>query len=480
MAEVWELDAMGQAELVNRKEATALELVDAAIARTQSLNPRLNCLATPMFDEARAVASRKLPPGPLSGAPYMVKDLGQPCAGVRQTDGSKALAGFIADHDGGLVARLRKAGLVIVGRATAPEFGNHSTTEPEVFGPCHNPWELGRTAGGSSGGSAAAVAGRMVPAASASDGAGSIRIPASCCGLFGLKPTRGRISFGPDAGEVLSGLAVEHAVTRSVRDSAALLDATSGPVPGDPYWPAPPTGSYLEQVARDPAPMRIAWSARAPLGMPVDPECRMAVEATAKRLEQLGHHVVEDDPTYDEEVLLDPMVTIWSVGNATDHDIVESRIGRAPRRDELEITTWELVERGRGVSAVQLVRAVDLIHEATRAMAPFFETYDAWLTPTLAQPPLPLGVLNQSYGGADEWWKFDLSFNPWNSIANLTGNPAMSVPLAWSAGGLPIGLLFTGRYGDEAALFRLAGQLERAYGWADKAPSELSGGRQAL
>jgi amidase len=221
-------------------------------------------------------------------------------------------------------------------------------------------------------------------------------------------------------------------------------------------------------VAREPKPMRIAWSARAPLGMPVDTECRKAVELTAKRLEELGHHLVEADPTYDEEVLLDPMVTIWAVGNAIDHDIVASRIGRAPRRDELEITTWELVERGRGVSAVQLVRAVDLIHAATREIAPFFEKYDAWLTPTLSQPPLPLGVLNQSYGGADEWWKFDLSFNPWNSIANLTGNPAMSVPLAWSNSGLPIGVLFTGRYGDEAGLFRLAGQLERAHAWADR------------
>ena len=463
---------MGQAELVHRKEATALELVDAAIARIESQNPQLNCLATPMFEEARKVASGKLPPGPLSGAPYLIKDLGQACAGVRQTDGSKALAGYVADHDAGLVTRLRKAGLVIAGRATAPEFGNHSTTEADLFGPTRNPWDLGRTAGGSSGGSAAAVAARMVPAASASDGAGSIRIPASCCGLFGLKPTRGRISFGPDAGEVLSGLAVEHAVTRSVRDSAALLDATSGPVPGDPYWPAPPVESFLSQVTRDPAPMRIAWSARAPLGMAVDRECRKAVEATAKRLEELGHRVVEDDPTYDEEVLLDPMVTIWSVGNATDHDIVAARIGRAPRRGELEITTWELVERGRKVSAVELVRAVDLIHAATGAMAPFFEKYDAWLTPTLSQPPLPLGVLNQSYGGADEWWRFDLSFNPWNSVANLTGNPAMSVPLAWADSGLPIGMLFTGRYGDESGLLRLAGQLERAYSWDANVPPE--------
>src|ERR1700692_967489 len=218
----------------------------------------------------------------------MAKVSGRHCRGVRQTDGSKALAGYVADHDGGLVMRLLRAGLVIVGRATAPEFGNHSTTEAEVFGPTRNPWDLERTAGGASGGSALAGAARLVPAASASDGAGSIRIPASFCGLFGMKPTRGRISFGPDAGEVLSGLAVEHAVTRSVRDSAALLDATSGLYPGAPYFPAPPAEPFVDQEKVDPAPMYIAWSAKAPLGMPVDPDCRRAVEATAKRLEELG------------------------------------------------------------------------------------------------------------------------------------------------------------------------------------------------
>ena len=470
MTEVWELDAVGQADLVKRGEVTALELVEASIARIEALNPRLNCVATPMFDEARIKAVGKLPAGHLSGVPYMIKDLGQACAGVRQTDGCRALREFVADHDGGLVARLRSAGLVIVGRATAPEFGNHSTTEAELFGATRNPWDMERTAGGSSGGSAAAVSARLVAAASASDGAGSIRIPASCCGLFGLKPTRGRISFAPDAGEVLSGLAIEHAVTRTVRDSAALLDVTSGAVSGDPYWPAPPAEPFFDHVKVDPAPMHIAWTARAPLGIPVHSDCRRAVEATAQRLEELGHHVVEDYPAYDEEVLLAPMVTIWSVGNATDHDLVAFKIGRPPRHDELEITTWELVERGRKVSAVEMVRAVDRIHAASRAIAPFYDKYDVWLTPTLAQPPLPLGLLNKSYGGADEWWRFDLSFNPWNAIANLTGNPAMSVPLASDGSGLPIGLLFTGRYGDEATLFRLAGQLERAYPWAGRLP----------
>jgi amidase len=471
MAEVWMLDAVGQAELVRRREASPLELVDAAIARIDALNPRLNCMATEMFEEARTRAKAALPPGTLSGAPYLIKDLGQPCRGVRQTDGSRALRDFVADHDSELVARLRKAGLVIGGRTTSPEFGNHSTTEPELFGACHNPWDLERTVGGSSGGSAAAVSARLVPAASASDGAGSIRIPASCCGLFGLKPTRGRNSLAPGTGEALSGLAVEHAVTRTVRDSAALLDATSGPVPGDPYWPAPPGEPYLDHSKVDPEPMRVAWSVKAPLGIPVHPACVRAVEVTARYLEELGHHVVDDDPVFDDEVLVEPMLAIWSVGNAADAQGIESRIGRPPRDDELEVTTWELVERGRHVSAVELIQAVDMIHVASRAIAPFFEKYDAWLTPTLAQPPLPLGLLNKSYGGAREWWRYDLSFNPWNAIANLTGNPAMSVPLAWDDGGLPIGVLFTGRYGDEAALFRLAGQLERSYPWADRVPA---------
>ena len=470
MTEVWQLDAIAQAELVKRREASAIELVESAISRVEALNPTLNFLATPMFEEARIRAKGALPPGPLSGVPYLIKDLGQPCDGVRQTDCSRALRDYVADHDSELVVRLRKAGLIIIGRTTSPEFGNHSTTEPVLFGQCHNPWDLERTAGGSSGGSAAAVSARVVPGASASDGAGSIRIPSSCCGLFGLKTTRGRNSMAPDAGEALSGLAVEHAVTRSVRDSAALLDATSGPVPGDPYWPAPPSKPFLDHSARDPSPMRIAWSAEAPLGIAVDAECRRAAEEMAKRLEDLGHHVTEDRPTFDEEVLIDPMLALWAVGNAGELEWIADKIGRPPRHDELEITTWELIDHGRSVTAVQLVHAADQIHIATRAIAPFFETYDAWLTPTLAKPPLPLGLLNQSYGGAREWWNYDLSFNPWNPIANLTGNPAMSLPLAWSNGGLPIGVMFMGRYGDEAGLFRLAGQLERAHGWSTKVP----------
>jgi amidase len=477
VTEVWMLDAMAQADLVRRREVTPSELVEAAISRIEALNPDLNCIAATMFEEARTRAQGTLPPGPLSGAPYLVKDLGQSCKGVRRTDGSRALRDFVATGDSELVTRLRGAGLVILGRTTSPEFGNHSTTEPELFGACHNPWDLGRTAGGSSGGSAAAVAARLVPAASASDGAGSIRIPASCCGLFGLKTTRGRISFAPGPGEALSGLAVQHAVTWSVRDSAALLDATAGPVPGDPHWPAPPDTPFLDQLAVDPGPMRIAWSGRAPLGISVHPDCKRAVETTAKRLEDLGHHMVEDSPAYDDDVLVEPMLTIWSVGNAQDAAAIRSMIGRVPAQEELEITTWELVEHGRKVGGVDLMEAVDRIHMASRAIAPFFEKYDAWLTPTLAQPPLPLGLLNKSYGGARQWWEYDLSFNPWNAIANLTGNPAMSVPLESAADGLPIGLLFTGRYGDEAGLLRLAGQLERAYPWAGRTPAAATPSR---
>jgi amidase len=325
-----------------------------------------------------------------------------------------------------MVTSYRKAGLIIAGRTSTPEFGNHSTTEPVLFGPTLNPWALDRTVGGSSGGSAAAVAAGMVPAASGGDGAGSIRIPASCCGLFGLKPSRGRASRAP-AGEEIGGFNVRHALTRSVRDSAALLDAIAGPVAGDPSFATPPARPYLEEVQRRPGRMRIAWSDRAPLGTAVDPECVAAVHKAAKLLASLGHEIEEAAPGFDAEVMIGPMVLIWAVGNL-----------------EGELSA------------------------AARAIAPFFERYDAWLTPALARPPERLNVLNRSQGGAEEWWRFDCEFNAWNPMANITGQPSMSVPLRWTADGLPVGSLFTGRFGDESSLFRLAAQLEEAQPWADR------------
>ena len=452
------------------KQLSAVELVQAAIARIEAVNPTINAVITPLFEEALAEARRPLPPGPLGGVPFLLKDLGTGQAGVLQTGGSRALRDFRPALDNPMVTSYRKAGLIIAGRTNTPEFGNHSTTEPVLFGPTRNPWALDRTVGGSSGGSAAAVAAGMVPAASGGDGAGSIRIPASCCGLFGVKPNRGRVSRAP-AGEEIGGFNVRHAITRSVRDSAALLDAIAGPVAGDPYFTTPPERSYLDEMSRTPGRMRIGWSDRAPLGTPVDPECVAAVRDTAKLLESLGHHVEEAAPDFDAEVMIGPMVLIWAVGNLEDATDAEHILGRPLRPDELEETTWELVEHGRRFSAIDVFRAVGELAAAARSIAPFFERYDAWLTPTLARPPEKLDVLNRSQGGsAEDWWRFDCEFNAFNPMANITGQPAMSVPLFWTAAGLPVGSLITGRYGDEAALFRLAAQLEQARPWADRVP----------
>jgi amidase len=455
---------------VRRKEISAVELVEAAIARIEAVNPTLNSVVTPLFEEALAAARRPLPAGPLAGVPFLLKDLGTGQAGVLQTGGSRALRDYRPAVDNPIVTSYRKAGLIILGRTSTPEFGNHSTTEPILFGPTLNPWALDRTVGGSSGGSAAAVAAGMVPAASGGDGAGSIRIPASCCGVFGLKPSRGRASRSP-AGEEIGGFNVRHAITRSVRDSAALLDAIAGPVPGDPYYATPPARPYLKEMNHMPRRKRIAWSDRAPLGTAVDPECVAAVRDTAKLLESLGHNVEEAAPEFDAEVMIGPMVLIWAVGNLEDATDAERILGRPLRPDELEETTWELVEHGKRFSALDVFRAVGELSAAARSIAPFFEKYDAWLTPTLARPPEKLDVLNRSQGGsAEAWWRFDCEFNAFNPMANITGQPAMSVPLHWTPSGLPVGSLITGRFGAEAALFRLASQLEQARPWAHRVP----------
>jgi amidase len=468
------LDAIAQAELVRRGELTASELVEAAIERIERVDPTLNAVIRTTFDEARIAAAGPLPDGPLAGVPFLVKDIGAPMAGVPDTMGSRALRDHRPATDGPLVARYRAAGLLIVGRTNTPEFGNHSTTEPVLFGPAHNPWDLSLTTGGSSGGSAAAVASGMVPAAHGGDGAGSLRIPASCCGVFGLKPTRGRVSRAP-AGEEVGGLNVRHAISRSVRDSAALLDVIAGRVPGDPYSAPPPARPFLDEVGRDPGRLRIGWTATPAIDTRVDPDCVAAVRDAASLLASLGHEVEEAAPEFDGEVLIGPLVTVWAVGNAEDAAECERILGRPLRPDELEDTTWELVELGRSRSAADLLAAVAAFGAASRRIGSFFERFDAWLTPTLARRPEPLGVLNRSQGGALAWQRMDSSFNPWNPIANITGQPAMSLPLHWTADGLPIGVLVTGRFGDEATLYRLARQLEAARPWAGRRPPVWAG-----
>jgi len=474
VTELWQLDAIAQADLVRGREVSALELVDGAIARIERIDPSLNAVVTPLFESAREAASGPLPPGPLSGVPFLLKDLGCAQAGVRQTNGSRSMRNYVPRADSPLVSRYKAAGLVIVGRTSTPEFGNHSTTEPVLFGPTRNPWALDRTPGGSSGGSAAAIAAGLTSIASGGDGAGSLRIPASCCGVFGFKPSRGRVSSAP-AGEAIANLAIRHAMSRSVRDNAALLDISAVPEPGDPFIAPPPARPFLDEVGRDPGRLRIAWTATPAIDTAVDPECAAAVRSTADLLEELGHDVVEGAPALDGDVIIGSLLAVWSAGNLEDALDSERLLGRPLEPDELEITTWELVEYGRARTAQDLLEAIAAFGTTTRSMGAFFEDHDIWLTPTLARPPEKLGVLNHSSGSALGWQQMDSGFNPFNPWANISGCPSMSLPLHWSADGLPIGVLATARYGDEPTLFQLAGQLEAARPWADRWPAIATG-----
>jgi amidase len=478
MTELWQLDGIAQADLVRRREVSALELVDAAIARIQGIDPSLNAVVTPLFESARETASRPLAPGPLSGVPFLVKDLGCAQAGVRQTNGSRAMRDYVPTTDSPLVTHYRDAGLVIVGRTSTPEFGNHSTTEPVLFGPTRNPWALDRTTGGSSGASAAAIAAGLTSIGSGGDGAGSLRIPASCCGVFGFKPSRGRVSSAP-GGESIGNLAIRHAMSRTVRDNAALLDIAAVPEPGDPFFAPPPGRPFLDEVGIPPGRLRIGWTSTPAIDTTIDPECVAAVRSAAQLLEDLGHDVTEAAPTLDGEVIIRSLLAVWAAGNLEDALDIERLLGHALEPDELEITTWELVEHGRSLSAQDLFEAIAAFGATTRAFGTFFEDHDLWLTPTLARPPEKLGVLNQSSGSALGWQQMDSGFNPFNPWANISGCPSMSLPLHWSAEGLPIGVLATARYGDEATLFRLGAQLEAARPWADRWPAIATGASTA-
>jgi len=466
------LDATAQADLVRRKEVKPSELVEAAIARIERFNPQLNAVILPLYEQARAAAqSENLPDGPLRGVPYLVKDLVASYGGARQTSGCTFLRDFVAPHDSELVRRLKRSGLIIVGKTNTPEFGILPTTEPHLFGAAHNPWNLNRTTGGSSGGSAAAVAAGLVPVAHANDGGGSIRIPASCCGLFGLKPTRARVPLGPDVGDIMGGLVAEHAVTRSVRDSAALLDAVAGAEPGDPYAAPPTARPFLEEVGTAPERLRIGCTAKAPTEVPVHTDCVRAVEDAARLCADLGHAVEEAAPTIDGEMFRNVFVNVWAAGVAWSVAAAERQTGRQARPEDFETLTWALVEMGRKISAVDYMLSWAALQGMCRGIAEFFETYDMWLTPTLAQPPTLLGHFDSPGSTPLLGLRRATEFVAFTPFANVTGQPAMSVPLYWNAEGLPVGAHFTGRFGDEAGLFRLAAQLEQARPWAQRRPA---------
>jgi amidase len=470
------LDATAQAARVRRGELQPIELVEAAIARAERVNPALNAIVTPLYDQARAIARGNLPEGPFRGVPFLLKDLLASYAGARMTGGSSFLGDFVPDHDSELVARFRKAGLVVIGKTNTPEFGILPTTEPRLFGPCRNPWNTGHIAGGSSGGSAAAVAAGIVPMAHGNDGGGSIRIPASCCGIFGMKPTRARTTLGPDVGDIMGGLVVEHALTRTVRDSAALLDAVCGPGVGDPY-PAPPrTRPFLEEVGTDPGRLRIAFTTTAPSGVRIDQECVRAVHNAAKLCESLGHSVEEAAPEINGLLMVDSFLTVWKAGTASGIQAMALLTGRVPSPEQFEPLTWALHEAGQAISAPTYLLAQTVLHGVARQIARFMLRYHVWLTPTLAEPPLPIGSFEPTPGNPLAGFERAVEFVPFTPLCNLSGQPAMSVPLHWSRDDLPVGTHFIGRFGDEATLFRLAAQLEAACPWRDRRPPAFPSG----
>ncbi len=465
------LDATGQAELVRTKEVSPAELVGAAITRMETLNPRLNAIIHELFDRARGEAAGELPDGPFRGVPFLLKDLGAELAGTPFSEGLECAGDYRSTVTQELTQRYLDAGFVVCGKTNTPELGILPTTEPRRFGPSRNPWDTGHSTGGSSGGSAAAVASGMVPAAHANDGGGSIRIPASCCGLVGLKPTRGRNSLAPQYGDLMGGLVAEHVVTRSVRDSAAILDATAGPVPGDPYWAPPRRGPSFAAAAATPPPrLRIAVMTASPTGSDVHPDCVAAARAAATQCESLGHQVEGAALSVDGDAFVTDFINAWAAGNAWAIGDWERRLRRAVTEAEVEPLSWALIELGRSLNAGQYLAAVQGLQRATRQIGAYFEGIDVLVTPTLGEPPAPLGTFDSPPGEPLAGLFRAAAYVPFTPPFNVTGQPAISLPLHWNEAGLPIGVQFVGRLGDEETLLALAGQLEQAAPWAARRP----------
>jgi amidase/6-aminohexanoate-cyclic-dimer hydrolase len=469
-----QFDALGLADLIARREVTALEILDEALERSEQRNPALNAITVKFYDRARQAAMRPLPNGPFAGVPFLLKDLGASLAGTISTESNKILATRVADRSSTIVERHLAAGLNIFGRTATSEFGLATSTEPAMFGACRNPWDLGRSAGGSSGGAAACVAARIVPMAHATDGGGSIRIPASACGVFGLKPTRARNPSGPEVGEGWGSQTVGHCVSISVRDSAALLDATSGPAMGDPYWAPPAAGSFLEEVGRPPRPLRIALCTSPWNGMPVDPDCVQAAEDAATLCESMGHHVTPARPEFDFPPFREAQRILIAANVAALLASLGEVAGRPLDQEDVEARTWGVAVAGRGYSAAQYVEAMARIHRVGRTVAGFFTGFDILLTATLCTVPLPLGVVSPENPNTDSYLAGINSTIGFTALFNASGNPAMSVPLHWTPSGLPVGVQFVAPFGDEATLFRLAAQLEIAKPWRDRRPPMIA------
>ena len=463
-------DALGLAELVRKGSVSPGELLGEAIERVEARNPALNAVIMPLYDYAKRQIAAGLPDGPFKGVPYPMKDLTSAIEGVRMTRGSRFFADappstFDSEH----VKRLKKAGLVLFCRTNSCELGMSLTCEPVLYGPTRSPWDPTRISGGSSGGAASAVGARMVPMAHASDGFGSIRAPAACCGVVGLKPTRNRNTFAPAQGEGLAGCSTEHAVTLSLRDSAALLDATAGPGAGDPYFAPPPARPFLQECGADPGRLRIAFTKTAPGGQAVEAVSLRALEETAKLCADLGHHVEEADPALDGDAIVPTFLTIMAANMAVTLASHPTK-GRPAQRGEVENTVFAMAERGLRLTSADYLKATQQAHKLGRQMAAFHENYDVLLTPGLAGLPPKLGWVDMMLDDVDEYWRRVFAMSPFTVPFNLTGQPGLMLPLSQSPDGYPISVQLVARYADEATLFRLGSQLESARPWFGRMP----------
>jgi amidase len=488
-AEYDRYDALGLAELVRDGEVHPRELVETALSRIEMTNSRVNAVVHKMYDRALETADSPLQ-GPFVGVPFLLKDFGPMFKGEPTTSSSRFLQFHIPSEDSTLVTRYKDAGLIVLGKTNTPEFGLVATTESDFRGPARNPWNLDHSTGGSSGGSAAAVAAGYVPMAHGNDGGGSIRIPASACGLFGLKPSRGRNPLGPDFNGTWLGLVQDHVISRSVRDSAAMLDLECPPSPGEPYMAPAPDRPFADEVGQDPGRLRVAVCADSLFGTSTHPDCVEAVDNAAELLESLGHHVERACPPFDKKLMVEAYLRIVATGLASDIDAAARVVGREPAPEYFEPTTWLLQLIGRKTGGDHLSSLLVATQETAYQMELFFHTYDVLLTPTLGRPPVRIGELKPTKAQMiaiaalrrfpikkaldivlGQMAAENMDPAPNTELFNLTGQPAMSVPLHWNADGLPIGTQFVARYGDEATLLRLAGQLEQARPWFDNRPS---------
>ncbi len=489
-----QLDGLALAAMIRAGDVSAAEVTEAALARIAQRNPAINAVVRTLETSARASAASVARDATFAGVPMLIKDLQATIAGVPTSSGTRPLQTITPAHDSELVARFRRAGAIFVGKSNTPEFGLTPFTESEALGVARNAWDHARTPGGSSGGSGAAVAARMVPIGHGGDGGGSIRIPASCNGVFGLKPTRGRMPTGPDFGDMWRGFAQEHVITRSVRDSAAMMDCTAGEDAGTPVACPPRARPFIEDVTTEPGRLRIAFTSTPFFGESVHADCRAALVDSAKLLESLGHDVEEAEPQIDGAALAKCFLTVVAAEARADIEWLGAQFQRAPRRDDVEVTTWALGLVGRHLRASDYANAVRTLQTAGRVIGRFFERYDLLLTPTLASPPVRVGELQPKPAervalrvlgalglggvlGSDAFLgqmvKQAFGFIPYTPLFNVTGQPAMSVPLFWNSENLPIGSHLIARFGDESTLFRVAGQLERARPWAARVPNGL-------